>query len=1018
MAKRFIARLGMAFTLITVGCAPSGDRIPQDGTAGRAAVQGGQRTAGEMTSTDEQMTTPGGVAAIGGADAQTAGRSVGDRGGDSGDLMVGGGPSQGPSAGRPGQAGRDGPGGAPNRGGAEAAAGRDSQSGGAHLDGGSAEAPPMAGTEATGGSAGQPSAGGDVAGQTTAGGDQASQPMDGGRAAPGGMPMGGDVPPGPADAVNTRENPARLSFGPDGRGEVVVDLEDPLSSVWVTFTLERATDLSIELRPDSGEVCSGDPVLLFYRGDSPAPIAQNDDDGDGVETCSAVDPRDNEAMQLVTPGQYFVELTAKQRIVGSLKRLVVSKLTQYGDDDDCFLGRQRCAPGRYCCPLDRDCASRCVAIDCGNGIQEPGEDCDDGNADAGDGCEMCRVAAIDIGQACEPFGVTECVADAFCNPGTELCTETDCGDGIVSPNEACDDGNDDNDDGCDDQCRFSGLEPGAACDPDARVPQCRVDAYCGATNQGAVCVLVECGNGRREGNEACDDGNTVDGDGCTDECQLSPTNAVHEPDSPDDPMILPLQLGGGRVVFFLDAVEVAQPADEDFFVIQTGEGEGGPARIHLDNLAATGCGRLQPGEGPSLDKPGEVSFAIYPYIDDGEGNLVVDTANPLAVDKIFRMDGRNSCASGEVNLSASSKYLIKTFSETDRAGGPFWLQVRLQPENLDAGSGCEPADGIRACLDGYCDAGAVGGPVCVSHRCGDGIVGPNEDCDDQNVDEDDGCSSLCSFRPLGIGRQCIPFDPIKTCIEGAHCNRQAVPPTCQEYRQVGESCDRLAQADACEPPNFCLINEATPGVGLCGPFASASIQDYNELEPNQLVADVNQPCASILPDRPCNDVVSNMAILGSVTEVSGDDPYDLIRFRVDQMSDVMAVIRQANGDCQAGLEVYWIKEMALLDAGLPDINALTTLLAGDGVFENSLGGGAQCPTIFKKNIDSGAYWLLVKRADGAGVGESSYRIQVVVTARRTLGQICDAKVIQNICADGLACEDLDVDGDGVCVRGQ
>ena len=61
---------------------------------------------------------------------------------------------------------------------------------------------------------------------------------------------------------------------------------------------------------------------------------------------------------------------------------------------------------------------------CGNGTLDPGEDCDDGNTAAGDGCSpVCRLEV--------------------------------CGNGIVEGNEQCDDGNTVNGDGCDNNCAFT-----------------------------------------------------------------------------------------------------------------------------------------------------------------------------------------------------------------------------------------------------------------------------------------------------------------------------------------------------------------------------------------------------------------------------------------------------------------------------------------------------------------------------------------------------------------------------------
>src|SRR5262249_51416314 len=60
---------------------------------------------------------------------------------------------------------------------------------------------------------------------------------------------------------------------------------------------------------------------------------------------------------------------------------------------------------------------------CGNGVVDPGEVCDDGNAISGDGCEP-------------------------------SCTPTGCGDGVVTGAEECDDGNIVNGDCCSSACLF------------------------------------------------------------------------------------------------------------------------------------------------------------------------------------------------------------------------------------------------------------------------------------------------------------------------------------------------------------------------------------------------------------------------------------------------------------------------------------------------------------------------------------------------------------------------------------
>jgi fibro-slime domain-containing protein len=137
------------------------------------------------------------------------------------------------------------------------------------------------------------------------------------------------------------------------------------------------------------------------------------------------------------------------------------------------------------------CATRC-----GDGKIDAaaGEICDDGNTRAGDGCAAdCK--SIEKDYACP-------------QPGKACTYLVRCGDGMLGGIEQCDPPNVGG--GCTADCR---LEPGWVC---AAPP---VPAN---PNQPATCHKTVCGDGVREGAEACDDHNTIDGDGCASSCTLEP----------------------------------------------------------------------------------------------------------------------------------------------------------------------------------------------------------------------------------------------------------------------------------------------------------------------------------------------------------------------------------------------------------------------------------------------------------------------------------------------------------------
>ena len=86
------------------------------------------------------------------------------------------------------------------------------------------------------------------------------------------------------------------------------------------------------------------------------------------------------------------------------------------------------------------CRADYTTEECGDGIQDAGEQCDDGNANLGDGCRP-------------------------------DCTSEICGDGIQDPQEQCDDGNTTSGDGCNALCESEGV----TCSPASGGRTVRVD---------------------------------------------------------------------------------------------------------------------------------------------------------------------------------------------------------------------------------------------------------------------------------------------------------------------------------------------------------------------------------------------------------------------------------------------------------------------------------------------------------------------------------------------------------------
>ena len=186
----------------------------------------------------------------------------------------------------------------------------------------------------------------------------------------------------------------------------------------------------------------------------------------------------------------------------------------------------------WTCPKQGKCSRSVI---CGDSVVGPGEVCDDGNSTDGDGCNAtCTVQ--------DPA--------YSCVPGKACVRVSVCGNSRIEPGEDCDDGNSKPDDGCSEDCHLEGgwvcPNPGKPCKPAPRcgdgVMQTSIGEVCDDGNQqdgdgcsadckikGAGCVCspgkicqcptMKCGNGVLEGNEKCDDGNTKSGDGCSQDCK-------------------------------------------------------------------------------------------------------------------------------------------------------------------------------------------------------------------------------------------------------------------------------------------------------------------------------------------------------------------------------------------------------------------------------------------------------------------------------------------------------------------
>jgi cysteine-rich repeat protein len=166
-----------------------------------------------------------------------------------------------------------------------------------------------------------------------------------------------------------------------------------------------------------------------------------------------------------------------------------------------------------------DCLDTCIAPTCGDGYVWSGhEECDDENDDNTDDClDTCVAATCGDGHVWSGHEECDDGNDDNSDDCPDTCMPARCGDGRVwSGHEECDDGNDDNTDLCLDTCVAATcgdgyVGPGEGCDDSNDV-----DGD-GCTN---ACTLPTCGDGILQKGEECDDGNSKNDDGCTNACTL------------------------------------------------------------------------------------------------------------------------------------------------------------------------------------------------------------------------------------------------------------------------------------------------------------------------------------------------------------------------------------------------------------------------------------------------------------------------------------------------------------------
>ncbi len=453
------------------------------------------------------------------------------------------------------------------------------------------------------------------------------------------------------------------------------------------------------------------------------------------------------------------------------------------DGDGCSSDCRSIESG-YKCP---DAGELCVLESCGNGVLDPGEDCDDGASSVDysfmpGGCtELCRLAhycgdgivdkdheQCDNGGINNPDDYNGC--SLFCEHGNLY-----CGDGRITHQVTCDDGNDVSGDGCSSECK---LELGYLCDVPGQACQ-KVSSDDNPPDDGA-----NCGNGSLDANETCDDGNKQSGDGCSSACQLEAGWVC------DGKVCHETVCGDGKIEGTESCEDGnSKPGDGCSEKCQIESGWACPTEINQSCYAQM-CGdgiiagdeecddrNTVSGDGCSRYCRRESGFhcdsAGTACIKDVCGDGVI-TGDEVCDEGTNKTDGCNNCESISFGWKCNNPGQACTHDA--KCGN----DVVEGAETCEEKSECCVSCNIQEhCL---CDAS---GKNCKKGKCGNNIVEAGEECDDGNLMAGDGCDPKCK-------RESIFF-----CKEDGSCK-----PICGDgitVWEAGEECDdgNLISGDGC-----------------------------------------------------------------------------------------------------------------------------------------------------------------------------------------------------------------------------
>ena len=872
---------------------------------------------------------------------------------------------------------------------------------------------------------------------------------------------------------DSREMPLELEFGPDGVAAARFVL-DGVDEDWFAFTLDDATDVVVETHaPDDRLACDGDTALTLFAADG-AELAGNDNRG--FSLCSVLQPVDDAAVRDLAAGRYLVRVTPSSD--GRLTNvLVVRQVARVADGAPCHARGLdgRCDDGLRCGRLPGGgFVGVCVAPGCGDGARDDGEACDDGNDSGDDLCSAaCTLNGPPESEPNEDAGEASVMGASVAPALGELqvnSTFADLGD-VDTFSLTLPDGpptelgffTRDGFLGCPGVVRARILAAGApdvtlaraevACDvtfvgplapgdyvlqlttEDADVVgvplvtfvaptslvaagarcgtpgvRCEAGTYCDEDAELPVCVAHACGDSRVGPGEECDDGDLEAGDGCSAACLL-------EAERVD---------GGGQFPGALAAGEA------DLYAFTVDE-------LAFVELETTGGLRLCPGDTElRLLRRTPGGFEVTARNDDGAANAPCSRLGAYVEPGDWRVE------------------VTHHFGEALEA---YVLGVLFRPV---AGDGA-PCGGDAVCARELVCGGLPA--TCAARRCGDGVRGPGEQCDDGNEEDGDGCSAGCASEAVDVnaggdfpGRtdageiDFYVFELVRQRTVRAEVSDGEGGCPADTFLNLERGDDRgvwvrIASdddggVDACslieaelDPGAYRLqvlglgglaIGDYVLSVDLLGVAGEGGACDRagrdvvcapglfclqtdvdgqglcGELLPRVDEAEPNEAVADAMPIAPDVAVTARLE-----PEGVGPDFFDLYAVTLNVPTSISVETGDGRGGCPGDTVLYRIDPDMLAEEGLD------AALDGAAARNDDIADGVRCSRL-DEALDAGTHYYVVEdfRRNDALAYTAWFRALFPVNA----GGRCDAAGVQNRCAARLSCVDDDGDRDGRCAQ--